>query len=148
MRYQVPQFVDIEDKIIGPLTLKQFLIYVASVMLLVPVYLASDMSFFITIAIPILGTAALFAHFKFHGHSLFTIINNAGVFMFRGQVFVWRRDAHSSSLPIQGPELAEYMAQQLPEATTLRDRARSLDTDGNVVDADADDPIVGAVKSE
>ena len=28
MRYQVPQFIEIEDKIIGPLTLKQF-VYLA-----------------------------------------------------------------------------------------------------------------------
>jgi hypothetical protein len=28
MRYQVPQFIDVEDKVIGPLTIKQF-IYLA-----------------------------------------------------------------------------------------------------------------------
>ena len=55
MRYQVPQFIDVEDKIFGPLTLKQFL-YVAGgsgfsfiIWSILPTYLA------IPIALPILG---------------------------------------------------------------------------------------------
>jgi hypothetical protein len=140
MRYQVPQFVDIEDKIIGPLTLKQFLIYVVTVMLLVPVYLASDMSLFITIAIPVLGLAALFAHFKLHGRSLFAVIGHASAFMLRGQLFVWRRVNGEKGLPIMGQDVAEYDAVSRGSAS-LSDRARALETVGNIVNADADDPI-------
>ncbi len=145
MRYQVPQFVDIEDKIIGPLTLKQFLIYVASVMLLVPVYLVSDLSLFITIAVPVLAIAALFAHFRLHGRSLFTIIGHASNFMARGQVFIWQRDSKGDRLPIHGEDFEEYIEPETLEGLTLRDRARALETVGNIVNADADDPI--AVKS-
>jgi len=148
MRYQVPQFVDIEDKIIGPLTLKQFLIYVGAVMLLVPVYLASDMSLFITIAVPVLGVGALFAHFKLHGRSLFAIIAHASAFMLRGQVFIWRREHTNETLPIHGEGVEEYREPQTIGGLSLRDRARALETVGNVVNADAEDPIAGAAKSE
>ena len=148
MRYQVPQFVDIEDKIIGPLTLKQFLTYVVAVMLLVPVYLASDMSLFITIAIPVIGIAALFAHFKLHGRSLFAIIGHASAFMARGQLFIWRRSSTDKNLAIHGPDVEEMTQVTLSDAYTLRDRARALETVGNIVNTDAEDPIAQTAKSQ
>lgn len=134
MRYQVPQFVDIEDKIIGPLTLKQFIVYMVTIMLLVPVYLATDMSLFITLAIPVLGLAALFAHFKLHGRSLFTIIGHAATFVRRGQLFVWRRVGGEKGLAVRGMDIEEYEA-------TLSDRARALETVGNIVNEDVEDPL-------
>lgn len=140
MRYQVPQFVDIEDKIIGPLTLKQFLIYVAAVMLLAPIYLASDMSLFVTVAIPILGVAALFAHFKLHGRSLFAIIGHAGAFMLRGQLFLWRRLGTDKDLPVKGADIEED-DELAAGVGSLSDRARALETVGNIVNDDVDDPF-------
>lgn len=144
MRYQVPQFVDIEDKIIGPLTLRQFLIYMVTVMLLVPVYLASDISLFITAAIPILGIAALFAHFKLHGRSLITIIGHAAAFITRGQLFLWRRLGTDKVLPVRGADIEE----EILAVTSLSDRARALETIGNIVNEDVDDPLAVQVKSQ
>jgi len=138
--------VDIEDKIIGPLTLRQFLTYVVAVMLLVPVYLGADMSLFITIAIPILAVAALFAHFRLHGRTLFAVIGHAAAFLTRGQLFIWRRGRDDKELPISGPDIAEYVALTVAESLTLRDRARALETVGNVVNTDADDPIAAPAK--
>lgn len=145
MRYQVPQFVDIEDKIIGPLTLKQFLIYIVAGMLLVPVYLATDMSLFITLAIPVLGVAALFAHFKLHGRSLFTVLGHAGAFALRGQLFLWRRDGADSALRVTGLDLEELAEGGV---ASLSDRARALETVGNIVNEDVDDPIAEIPKSK
>ena len=148
MRYQVPQFVDIEDKIIGPLTLKQFLIYVVTIMILVPVYLASDMSLFITITIPVLGVAALFAHFKLHGRSLFTILGHAGAYLMRGQLFLWRRAGDGKSLRVEGDDLEEYMSLGTDGMASLSDRARALETVGNIVNEDVEDPIAEMPKSK
>lgn len=148
MRYQVPQFVDIEDKIIGPLTLKQFLIYVVTVMLLVPVYLASDMSLFITVAIPIVGIGALFAHFKLHGRSLFAIISHAAAFMLRGQLFLWRRNGSEQSLVVKGADVETAADLGGLSMASLSDRARALETVGNIVNEDVEDPIAEIEKSK
>jgi hypothetical protein len=148
MRYQVPQFVDIEDKIIGPLTLKQFLIYIVSGVLLVPVYLATDISLFITLAIPVMGLAALFAHFKLHGRSFFTILGHAGAFVLHGQLFLWRRSGHEGTLAVRGLDLEELDELGVEAGSTLSDRARALETVGNVVDEDVEDPLDQVIKSE
>lgn len=143
MRFQVPQFVDIEDKIIGPFTLKQFMIYVVAVMLLIPVYTVADLSLFLTIAIPIIGIAAAFAHVKIYGRSLFAVIGNALNFTNRGQLFIWKRAGSVKLIPVKGDEINRASQTQEEAAISLLQQARLLDTAGKVVTEDVDDPITG-----
>ena len=95
MRFQVPQFIETETKIVGPFTLKQFLIYVAAVLCLIPVYISSDLSLFITIALPVLGLAAAFAHIKIGSKSLAQTVANAASHTLHGQFYMWRRLPHA-----------------------------------------------------
>lgn len=145
MRFQVPQFVMIEDKIFGPLTLRQFLIFIAVAILLVPVYLLSDLSLFLTIAVPVIGVGALFAFFRLHGKSLFALIVAALGFVSRGQVFLWQRGAGARGLPVKGPEYSEEMegvgsGEAVP---SLQQRQRQLDTEGKIIADDLADPFGG-----
>lgn len=137
MRYQVPQFVDIEDKILGPFTLRQFLIYLVAVLCLIPVFLASDISLFLTIAVPVLGLAAMFAHFKLNGKNLFAVLGNATQFASRGQLFLWQRTVNNKPLKVTGVVATQSEAQ----FGGLSDRARKLETQGNVVNKDEQDPF-------
>ena len=139
MRYQVPQFITIEDKIIGPFTLKQFLIYVGAVMILIPVFLSTSLPLFLIIAVPVLGASAAFAHFKLHGRSLFVVLGSAVSFATRGQLFLWRREDGAKLLLIRGEEYEEYHSTKVVQS--LSDRARSLEAVGNVVNEDVIDEI-------
>lgn len=145
MRYQVPQFVDIEDQIIGPFTLKQFLMYVAAVLVLIPVYLFSDLALFLLIAIPTLGIAALFAHWKINGRSLASTIGSGFQFYTAGQLYIWRRTEKPKILKIDDPHWEELTAGR--EIATL-DRsdiaalAQGIETHGNVSKADEADPLL------
>lgn len=143
MRFQVPQFVDIEDKIIGPFTLKQFLMYVVAAMLLVPVYIYSDLSLFITIALPILGIAAVFAHLKIYGRSFSQVTFSAISYATKGQLYVWRR-LKAPILKIVDEEWdgARASVAATRESSSLSSIAQSLETTGNVSKQDADDPLV------
>jgi hypothetical protein len=136
MRYQVPQYIDVEDKIIGPFTLKQFLIYVVAVMVLVPVYLFSELALFIALALPVIGVAAAFAHVKINGKSLAATIANAIQFYLQGQLYIWRRTATPKPLKINDPEwheLTEGRAAAKEELTSLAKVSQSLETQGHVV---------------
>ncbi|MBI3255995.1 MAG: PrgI family protein [Candidatus Andersenbacteria bacterium] len=144
MRYQVPQFVDIEDKIIGPFTLKQFLMYVAAVMVLVPVYLSSDLSLFITIALPVFAIAAAFAHVKIANRSLAITVYNFFIFVSGGQMWVWRRTAKPKKLIIKDKNW--QAAQEIntdSKLTPLAFKAQALETEGNTVKAEeVEDPFI------
>ncbi|MBI1834156.1 MAG: PrgI family protein [Candidatus Andersenbacteria bacterium] len=144
MRYQVPQFVDIEDKILGPLTLKQFLMYVAAALTLVPVFLFSDLALFFSAAFPVLGIAAAFAHWKVNGKSLASTVSSAFRFYSSGQLYIWQRTKTPRILVIQDAEWEELLiargsAQE--DFSALAATSRSLETEGNISKVDEEDPL-------
>lgn len=144
MRYQVPQFIDVEDKVIGPFTIKQFLIYLMAVLFLIPVFLLSDLALFITIAIPVIVAAAAVAHLKINGKSVFATAANLLGYMSRGQMYVWRREKSNKNMSIQGGMMDSNVAST--PTGSLSQEAQNLDTGGSVVGEDLDDPLGGEVK--
>ncbi len=64
MQYQVPQFIELEDRIIGPLTLKQFLYLAFAGALLFVFWFLFAFYIWIIIALPITALAAAFAFLK------------------------------------------------------------------------------------
>ncbi|MBI2096256.1 MAG: PrgI family protein [Candidatus Taylorbacteria bacterium] len=93
MQYQVPQFIEIEDKIFGPLTLKQF-IYLAGgaglcymVFRFLPLFLA-------IFIIPLLaGFAVALAFYKINGKPFITIVEAAARFVFSEKLYIWRKQS-------------------------------------------------------
>ena len=63
-QYQVPQFVEVEDRIIGPLTLKQFLYLAFAGALLFVFWFLLAFYVWIIVALPITALAAAFAFLK------------------------------------------------------------------------------------
>ncbi len=90
MQFQVPQFIDVEDKIVGPLTLRQFM-YVGTaagfsflLFFLVQTWLWLILSFFSV------GTGLALALVKINGRSLAQIIASAIAFYWQPQTYVWQ----------------------------------------------------------
>lgn len=61
MQYQVPQFIDIEDRIIGPLTIKQFLYLAFASAILFVTWFIFKFYIWIIIAVPVTAAAVAFA---------------------------------------------------------------------------------------
>ncbi len=66
MQYQVPQFIDIEDKIIGPLTLKQFLYLAFAGALIFVFWFLFNFYLWLIVSIPIAAMASAFAFLKIY----------------------------------------------------------------------------------
>ncbi len=64
MQYQVPQFVDLEDRIIGPLTLKQFLYLAFAGALVFVFWFLLNFYVWLIISVPIAAMASAFAFLK------------------------------------------------------------------------------------
>jgi hypothetical protein len=64
MQYQVPQFIELEDRIIGPLTLKQFLYLAFAGAILFVLWFLFAFYIWIIVALPIIAMAAVFAFLK------------------------------------------------------------------------------------
>lgn len=140
MRFQVPQFVDIEDKVIGPLTLKQFSFYIIAAMLLGLLYVMVDLGLLLLLALPIVGVALLFAHGRFYGQSFGILLINFMFFFSGSRLYLWRRVESSKPLNVSGSEYGQ--ADSVGSISSIDLMNQALNTEGNVVEADAADPLL------
>ena len=66
-QFTVPQFIDVEDKIIGPLTTRQFLIMMVAFMIIGINYKLLSFTWFLFSGVFIFGFAGILAFFKVNG---------------------------------------------------------------------------------
>lgn len=90
-QYQIPQFIEVEDKIIGPLTLKQFLWLLGGAATLFTVWAFTDIGFFIVLAGPVTVLFAAFAFYKINGRSFLFFIITLFLYFFSPKFFLWKR---------------------------------------------------------
>ena len=143
MRFQVPQFVDIEDKIIGPLTLKQFIFYLIAGLFLVPIWVLFNVGTFVILAVPIVGIAALFAHVHFAGMNFIQLLYNGFMFFLGTRLYIWSRGSKTKEMRVYGVEYDAVILGEGGGATTsLTSKADALNTEGNVSEDDIPDPLL------
>src|SRR3989344_4279625 len=98
-QFQVPQFIETEDKIVGPLTLRQSLyLSGAGLILFLSFFILKTFLWFILAAF--IGTAAaLMAFVKFNGQpmhkAIFAMLNYA----WRPRFYLWKSPLVQSGLP-------------------------------------------------
>jgi len=91
MQYQVPQFIDIEDKIVGPLTLKQFLYLAGGGGIVLFFFFALKIAFAIILGIPIAAISFLLAFGTIKGVPLPRYLVSMLGFAFKPQKYLWRK---------------------------------------------------------
>lgn len=93
MRFQVPQFIDVEDKIFGPLTLKQF-IYLAGgggLSFLLYVLLKSLVLSAIPIILVMAFSAAL-AFYKVNNKPFINVMESAFKYYVGSKLYIWKKE--------------------------------------------------------
>lgn len=94
MRFTVPQFIEQEAKIIGPLTFKQFIfIGIAAALCFIFYFLfgKTNFSIFLTLSIIVLAVGAGLAFLKVNGRGLPTILANFFRFILGSKLYIWKR---------------------------------------------------------
>lgn len=130
MDYQVPQFIEVEDKIFGPLTLKQF-IYLAGGAGLCAVFLLMLPLFFgILLSIPVAALALALAFYKMNNKPFIQILEAGFNYYFGKRLYLWRKekedDMPSTPTKLVTNEIATEKNLGLSR-TKLEDLAWSLD---------------------
>ncbi len=75
-QFTVPQFIDVEDKIIGPITVRQFIIMLASFLLIGISYKLFDFSLFLVVGIFIFIVSIVFSFVKINGRPFHLFVLN------------------------------------------------------------------------
>ncbi len=109
MEYHVPQFIEVEDKIIGPLTLKQF-IYLAGVAGLCIVFFSYlGFTFALLLSLPIAGLGIALAFYKVNGKPFIDMLEAGFNYYISEKLLLWKQET-----PIEkenkGPDSATIAA--------------------------------------
>ena len=98
-QYQVPQFIMVEDKIIGPLTIKQAIYIAAGIALILFARWLLAEFLFIPLALVIGSAASALAFAKVNGQPLPWIVKNAIIYLFRPRVYIWKPEGTKHAPP-------------------------------------------------
>ncbi|MDP2815081.1 MAG: PrgI family protein [Rectinemataceae bacterium] len=100
MEYQIPQFIEVEDKIFGPFTLKQF-IYVAGgvglcaiVLLYLPLWLG------VIIGLPVGGLTLALAFYKINNKPFVEIMEAAFNYYIGDRLYLWKKEKNQVDAPV------------------------------------------------
>lgn len=131
MRFQTPQFIEIEDKIFGPLTFKQFIYLIGGAGLSFLWYRLLPTFFAIWLILASIALAVALAFYKINNKPFIFTLEAAFRFALSKKLYIWRKDMPDA---IKGLErqaktsdiAAELIAPRLSESK-LKDMAWGLD---------------------
>ena len=132
MRFQVPQFIEVEDKIFGPLGIKQFIYLAGGAGLSFLAYiLINNLILSIVPIILIMAVSAAFALAKVNNRPFVNIVESAFKYYVGGKLYIWRKeDRKPSKTPVTDPKeikkLAGVMVPKISDSK-LKDLTWSLD---------------------
>lgn len=142
MLFNVPQYTDVQDKVAGPLTVKQlgWLFGMGGVLIFLHSIL-DELTFWIA-AIPVVALFATFAFYKPNGQPLINYVFYGISFIFRPKVYTWRREQMIQKKKKRKTHTKElHPTKNSLESQTISSLAKTLDSDGQEHDIIFDELI-------
>lgn len=112
MQFSVPQFIETEDKIIGPFTLKQFFYLAGAGGLSFILFFVLELWLWFIISVPLVGIAAAFALIKIHGQPLTKIARAAFSYFLKPKLILWQQEMPEQEV-IKTPEITKTRSEKL-----------------------------------
>jgi hypothetical protein len=91
MRFQVPQFIEIEDKIFGPLTIKQFIYLAGGAGLSFIVFRFLPLFLVIPLVVIVLGFSLALAFYEVNGKPLINMAQSAFGYLVSSKLYLWKK---------------------------------------------------------
>ncbi len=92
MRFEVPQFIEIEDKIFGPFTWKQFVYLMGGIGVATVSYLILPFFLFVLIGVPITGLAFLLAFYPINNRPFSIFLESVFSFYKSNRIYYWKKN--------------------------------------------------------
>jgi hypothetical protein len=133
-QFLVPQFIDVEDKIIGPITTRQFVMVLIGVFITFIEYKIFAFAYFALLGILTLGLTAILAFAKVNGRPIHFFLLNFLQTSKRSTLRVWNRDAYVRLVHEVQSEIKEVPVKKVTKSAVsgsrLRDVALVVNTGG------------------
>ncbi len=91
MRFQIPQFIDVEDKIFGPFTLKQFIYIVGGASIAVAGVVTLGVFLGLLVASPIVVLSVALAFYKPNNRPFVFMLESAFKYFTKDKLYIWNK---------------------------------------------------------
>jgi len=131
-QFLVPQFIDVEPKILGPMDLRQFITIVIGIVAIVLCYKFADLSLFIVEAIIIASAVILLTFVKINGRGFHFFLLDIVMFFIGSDIRVWRKEERLQFVLEAKENIKEEESNEKVEirGTKLSELSLLLDTGG------------------
>jgi hypothetical protein len=141
MQFQVPQFIEVEDKIFGPLTFRQFIYLGGSAGLAYILFRVLPFFLAFPLIAGVVGLAVALAFFQFNGRPFIIAMENAFFYALHPRLYLWNNERKPRSMIAKSNPLAgkapEVYIPKLSESR-LHELAWSLDIKERIAEGSAD----------
>ena len=126
--FQVPQFIEQEAKIIGFLTLKQFLYVAAGAGLIFIAFYIFSFFFWFMISVVIAGITVSLAFVKINGQDMTKVLVAALNYVWRPRTYTWQRATTETTFETSEFEKIQAVRQSMTLQEKLKSAALSVTT--------------------
>jgi len=129
MRFQVPQFIDIEDKIFGPFTFKQFVYLAGGVGLAYVIYTFLPFLIALPLMLASAGLGAMLAFYKVNDKPFILFLESWVRFQLTDKLYIWKKEDKKPTTREKKPSSGDGATVAVPRLSQskLRDLSWSLD---------------------
>lgn len=110
-QFVVPQFIDAEDKIFGPITARQFVILMVALLIVAALFKLVSFIWFLALSIPLLFGAGVIAFARINGQPFHFFVLNLIQTQRKPSLRVWDKT-------LTDAQLRAYLKETPPEAPT------------------------------
>lgn len=133
-QYLVPQFIEVEDKIIGPITTRQFIQMLISILVAFLLYKTLAFVYFIFAAVVDIGLFSILAFARVNGRPIHFFILNFIQTSKRPKLRVWNRESFIRNVQYipsgTGLKTESYAKKEPVSGSRLRDLTLVINTGG------------------
>ena len=112
MRFQVPQFIEVEDKIFGQLTIKQFVYLAGGAGMSFILFRFFPLIISVPLIVVVVGFSLAMAFYQVNNKPLIFLIQNAIGYLVSSKLYLWKKSDKSPEKKIQEKQV-------LPDQTPL-----------------------------
>jgi hypothetical protein len=133
-QFIVPQFIEVEDKIFGPITVRQFTIILLSGVVVFLAYRFADFALFVFTLVLVGGFSLILAFVKINGQAFHYFLLNIIQTLRRPSVRIWRKKYDKKDLEFLRKsnvvEVVEKKVHKVAKRGHIRDLALLVNTGG------------------
>ncbi len=123
MRFEVPQFIDIEDKIFGPFTWKQFVYLLGGAGALFMLFVTLPFLIFLVVAAPVAALSAALAFYTIDNQPFIVILESFVRYIGGSRLYLWKKSP-PKAIERRGGTQPIYLP---PQTSTLASLSRKLE---------------------